>query len=240
MVIRTALMIGLIFVVCPPSRAATVTIRQIVETLAKATLDHPADFSGLDMSDLDLSGIAFKGAHLAGVNLFGSDLRGADLSHTDLRHANLTRVQITATNFAHADMSGVRLFLPGTFSTPTPIPAEAPNFEGAVLSGAHILAKLCWANLAGTDLRGARFDGDGDTMIGPSRSDLTGAKLMHANLAHAHLAALDLEMSDLSHADLTDADLSDADLTGADFTGAAVTGMKLTRARGLDRAKGMP
>lgn len=105
MIIRLTLLALLTVAICPSSYAAPVTIRQIVEALAKATPDHPADFTGFDMTELDLSGIDFKGAKLVDANMFGVDLTGADLSHANLTRANLNRVTIIRANFSHADLT---------------------------------------------------------------------------------------------------------------------------------------
>jgi uncharacterized protein YjbI with pentapeptide repeats len=259
MIIRLTLLALLTLAICPSSYAAPVTIRQIVEALAKATPDHPADFTGFDMTELDLSGIDFKGAKLVDANMFGVDLTGADLSHANLTRANLNRVTIIHANFSHADLTETTMFLPAAFSTLQPIPSEAPNFEGAIFRKAHILAKLCWSNMIGADFTGAEFDGGRNRLHGPARTDLTGARLMHANLPNAKLARMVLEMADLSQANLAGADLnhsvlestkfngakldnvdfSNADLADADMTGASMKGINLTGAEGLDKAKGL-
>jgi uncharacterized protein YjbI with pentapeptide repeats len=176
-----------------------------------------------------------------------------------LTRANLSRVTIIRANFSHADMTETTMFLPAAFSTLEAKPSEAPNFEGTIFRNAHILAKLCWSNMIGADFTGAEFDGGRNRLHGPSRTDLTGARLMHANLPNARLARMVLEMADLSQANLAGADFnhsvlestkfngakldnvdfSNADLADADLTGASMKGINLTGAEGLEKAKGL-
>ncbi len=60
--------------------AAELRLREVVETLFKASPASQPDFSHKDLSSLDLSGLDFKEARLAGANLLGDDLSDANLS----------------------------------------------------------------------------------------------------------------------------------------------------------------
>jgi uncharacterized protein YjbI with pentapeptide repeats len=120
---------------------AELPLREVVETLFKAPASHP-DFAGKNLSFLDLSGLDFKQANLAGADLLGSDLSGANLSYADLKNAKLDRTRLAQANFENADLSGASLYhAVGTLNFETGS-ENAPNFSGANLSGARIMARL--------------------------------------------------------------------------------------------------
>src|SRR5216683_4395444 len=201
------------------ARAADLTVQQISVVLAKASASSPADFSHRDLSYLDLSDLDFKHADLSGANLYGADLSRANLSAVKLAGANLDHTLIIAANFAGADLREVSLLDAVAFSTLEVSTAEAPNFAGASLAGAHIIARLSRANMSGANLAHIHMGAPRNRTIPPTRNALSGC-----NLANASLAGADLGGVDLAFADLTDADLDET---------------VLRRARGLSQAKGI-
>jgi uncharacterized protein YjbI with pentapeptide repeats len=229
--------------------AADLTVQQISIALAKASVSQPVDFSHRDLSYLDLSELDFKHANLSGANLYGTDLSHANLAGARLAGADLDHTLIIATNFAGADLSGVSLRDAEAFSTLEVSPAEAPNFAGANLAGAHIIARLSRSNMSGANLAHMHMGTPRDHTILPLRSALSGCNLANASLIGAELAGLDLSFADLSGADLSHANLARADLAHADLSGADLTGTDLTdadldetvlkRAKGLAAAKGI-
>ncbi len=128
-------------------------------------------------------------------------------------------------------------------------PAEAPDFAGADLSGAHVIARLMRVDLHGANLTHARLGPARDQLKTPFSNDLSGCNLSAAKLAgadlhdvrlpFAKLVGADLSGTDLSGTDLAHADLTGANLTGADLTGADLEGAVLRHARGLSAAKGL-
>ena len=133
---------------------AHVSLKEVSQALADATPAQPADFAGRDLSYLDLSGLDLARANLAGADLHGADLTDANLSRADLAGADLDHTVVIRTDFSAADLSNASLRGLAAYSTLEVSAAEAPNFAGAKLSGAHILARLGRANLHGADLSG--------------------------------------------------------------------------------------
>jgi uncharacterized protein YjbI with pentapeptide repeats len=226
-----------------------VSLKEVSEALAKAVPGHPADFAHRDLSYLDLSGLDFKQANLDGANLNGADLRDADLSGARLEGANLDHSVIIRTNFAGAKLAKASFYGAAAYSTLEILPAEAPNFAGADLTGARIASRLGRANLRGARLVEAHMGIDSREFRTNLQNDLSGCDLTGADLARAdlravrlpfaHLGGADLTGADLSRADLAHADLSGADLTDADLTGANIEGAILSGVQGLERARGM-
>jgi uncharacterized protein YjbI with pentapeptide repeats len=108
-----------------------------------------------------------------------------------------------------------------------------------------IVPDLTMANLAGTDLREANFNGAELSRSDLARTDLTGAFLVKANLFGAILNEAILNRADLNEANLYGANLNRANLNrailngailnGAILNGANLNGANLTRAI-FDRA----
>ncbi len=212
--------------------------------------ENRTPLSGRDLSGLDLSNVDFRGADLSGANLFGAKLVGANLSGANLSGANLDAAWIMRANFKGADLSKASLFGPVVYPGLEVLPAEAPNFENANLSGARIIARLSRVNLRGSNLAGARMGVDmRNQPMGQMRADLSGADLTGADLAgadlnralitFAKLAGASLAKTNLFRADLSGTDLTGADVTGADLTEADLYGTVMKEVRGLAEAVGI-
>jgi uncharacterized protein YjbI with pentapeptide repeats len=231
------------------AQAADLTVQQVSVALAKASPSAPVDFARRDLSYLDLSELDFKRADLTGANLYGTDLSRANLAGVRLAGAKLDHALIIGANFAGADLHDASVLDAVAFSTLEILPGEAPNFAGANLSGARIIARLSRSNMSGANLAHLHMGAPLNRTIPPTRNALSGCNLTNASLAGADLAGIDLAFADLtgadlSHADLTRADLAHANLTGADLTGTDLTDADLDetvlrRARGLTQAKGI-
>src|SRR5438034_4839778 len=63
---------------------APFTREQVLAALARATPQHPADFTGMDLSGLDLAGIDFKRANLTKCRLRSEEHTSELQSHSDL------------------------------------------------------------------------------------------------------------------------------------------------------------
>jgi uncharacterized protein YjbI with pentapeptide repeats len=126
---------------------------------------------------------------------------------------------------------GVEAWNQWTFEHPLRVDLSGADLSEARLDDGY----LCYANLRGTMLGGAKLN----------HAKLLGADLRGAILSDAELFEADLKMTDLrkatlyradpSQADLKDARLSDADLNQADLTGANLNKADLRQAN-LDRA----
>jgi uncharacterized protein YjbI with pentapeptide repeats len=230
---------------------AEMTLRQVVETLFKAPPASRPDFVGKDLSSLDLSGLDFKQARLTGANLLGDDLSDANHSKVDLSGAKLDRTRLARTNFSGANLAGASFFhAVGTLSLEADA-ENAPNFSGANLSRARIMARLSRANMRMANLADARLGPPepGNELKTPQQTDLAGAVFAGANLMRADMQRVNLAFADLTGADLTDADLAGADLSravlrGADLSGANLedadlNGAILTSAHGIDTVRGL-
>lgn len=242
-----------VFALMPlPIQAADFTARQVTEALVRAQhgSQGAANFSGKDLSFLDLAGLDFKKARLAGVNLYGADLSKSSLAGADLAGARLDRANIAQADFANADLKGATLLSVTASQTVEPNPVDAPRFENADLTGAHIAARLDGANFRNAILSEARL-GQLVATWGSYRprailnsADFSGAKLIHADLSKAVLQFTRFRGADLTRANLANCDLTQADLTGADLTGADISGADFDRAiltgvTGLESAEGL-
>jgi uncharacterized protein YjbI with pentapeptide repeats len=221
------------------------------EVLAAASRDRPANLSGQSFESLDLSNLDFKGANLSGANLFGAKLVDCDFSHANLSGAKLDLAWIMRANFTRADLSNSSFLGLVVSSGLDYSPAEAPTFEGANFSGAHIIARLSGFDLRGAKFAGARMGVDmRNQSMGLMRTDFSGADLADSDFSNADLSRALMRFAKLTRAkfngaNLSGADFSGADLTGADMTGADATeadfgGAVLIEARGLDTLKGWP
>ncbi|HEY7687648.1 MAG TPA: pentapeptide repeat-containing protein, partial [Dongiaceae bacterium] len=169
--------------------AADLTVRDVVQRLIKAKNGPPADFAGLDLRYLDLSGLDFSAANLAGANLFGADLTDSNLSGANLAGAMLDRTVIIRTDFSRANMTGVKLRRPAAFTTLQVREDEAPNFEGANLSGAEVFGKLSESNFANANLSGATLRQSRPTeLLTATRTELVDCNFSGANLSNADLS----------------------------------------------------
>jgi uncharacterized protein YjbI with pentapeptide repeats len=229
---RYAVMLLAVFLATGRARGAELPLREVVETLFKAAPASHPDFAGKDLSFLDLSDLDFKQAKLAGANLLGSDVSGANLSSADLKDAKLDRARVSRTNFEKADLSGASLFhAVGTLNLETHSD-NAPNFSGANLSRARIMARLSRADMRGANLADARLGPPegGNELKTPQQTDLSGALLAGANLQRADLSRVNLSFADLTGANLAGANLGGADLSHAVLTGANLAGTNLADA----------
>lgn len=232
------------------SHAAEMPLREVVEILFKAESGSRPDFSGKDLSFLDLSDLDFKGARLIGANLLGANLSGANLALADLRNAKLDRADVAHANFKGSILSGASLYdVVGSLSFDAPA-ASAPNFEGADLSRARIMARLSRTNLRGANLTESRLGppARGNELKTPKQTDLSGAILIGARLRRADLSRTNLVFADLTNADLAEADFGGADLSravliganvaGANFDDTDLNGAVLTGLKGLETVRG--
>ena len=232
------------------AHAADLSARQVVMAVAAGTPGHPADLSGRDLSELDLADVDFRGANLAGANLFGADLTGARFAGADLAGARLDRAIIIRTDFSHANLRGVTMFLPAASSVYGESPAsDAPRFTGTDLTEAHVLGRIGNAGWQGAKFTDAHLDLGHTQFLAGMGSDLSGGRFAGADFSGAVLVRIrlgfaDLRGANLAHADLTEADLRDAKLDGADLSGTVLAGADLRGASwrgavGLDQAVGL-
>jgi len=231
-----------------PARSADMTVREITALLFKAPQASQVNLSGLELSFLDLSGLDFKAAKLAGSNLHGSDLTGANLANADLSRAILDRATIVGTDFSGADLSDTLIRLPHAAGSVAFDRESTPNFFGANLSRARLIARLDGADFRNARLVHANLAPYGDTTQNTltRRSvmiacDFSGAVLEAADLSEAILRFANFENANLSRANLSGADLTMANLSGADLTGATIAnanfdGTVIRRTKGLDGA----
>jgi uncharacterized protein YjbI with pentapeptide repeats len=244
-----SLFFGAALVLAGNAAAASLTLKQVSETLVRAAAGGVPDFSGQDLSYLDLSELDFERARLVDANLYGADLSRANLSGADLSGANLDHAVIIRTNFSNANLSNARLFDTVAYSTLEASPLEAPNFAGAKLTGAQVLARLSGVDMHGADLTRIRMGMARDQLKTPLRDDLSGCNLSAAKLTDADLhevrmafvklADADLSGANLVGADLTHADLTGANLSGADLDGADLDGAMMRHVKGLGEVKGL-
>ena len=126
-----SLFFGAAFALAGNAVAASLTLKQVSETLVKAAAGGLPDFSGQDLSYLDLSELDFERARLVDANLYGADLSRANLSWADLSGANLDHAVITRANFSNANLSNAHLFdtvaLRQACATPLSLWYRSPN-----------------------------------------------------------------------------------------------------------------
>ncbi len=240
---------GLVFLFLSLSgfgEAADLTRAQVVELLARATPERPADLRRKDLKNVDLSGLDLRHA-----DLWGADLRYADLSHTNLAGQNLDLTVMRGTKLVGANLEGASIF--GV------IMIDA-DLSGANLKRTRIVATLDRAKLVGADIEDAYWGADmknqsmGLMRASCNKADFTGANLKNtdfnrvllrfakldgADLENANLYRADLAGASLKHANLEGVDLREAHLENADFTGARTEGIRLDGALGLDSAIGL-
>ena len=234
-----------------PVLAADVSAKQVTELLFRHGAGAGSiDLRAKDLSFLDLAGLDFKAAQLQDSNLYGSDLTAASLKGANLEGAKLDRAVVARTDFSGANLKGATLLSVTAHATLEPNAADAPKFENADLTGAHIAARLDGANFRNANLSGARLGqliatwGSWRPRAILNGADFSGAKLGKSDLSKAVLqftrfVGADLSGANLANCDLTKADLSSANFTGADISGADFDGAILTGATGLDTAAGL-
>lgn len=229
-----------------PAAATTMTIREVLDAVRPkpaSTLGQSfkPNLAGADLGGLDLSGIDFHHADLTGANLFGADLTGANLSGADLTDAVLNRAIIARADFTGAVLVRASLMLVSSFTTVEPSREDAPDFTGADLSGARLLADFSWCKMRGAKLIGVVASPGRDrvayvhhtylTGCDMTGADLTGADLSESRLPKVILTGANLTQARFGRSDLTEADLSGALLRDTDFTLARLTGVKLASVR---------
>src|SRR5262252_3891149 len=89
----------------PIASAAQLAVDDVLQILARAARDRPADLNGKDLSDLDLSNLDFKRANLSDANLFGARLVSSNLEGAKLARANLNGAWLMGADFTGADLS---------------------------------------------------------------------------------------------------------------------------------------
>jgi uncharacterized protein YjbI with pentapeptide repeats len=248
---REIFSVGALLCVVSSTHAADMSVRDIAVALFKARAGAAPDFSRKDLGGLDLAGLDFKGASLVGANLFGANLAGANLNKANLSGARLDRATITGASFIDADLSGASILRPNVFSSLDVAVGELPSFAGAKMAGAHLSGKFDRVSFRGADLRQAFFgakDPRSEELITArvelkacdfTEANLSGADLSHNAAPYAKFVGANLRGANLAHANLMEADFTGADVTDADFTGAVFEGARLTKATGLESAKGL-
>lgn len=231
--------------------AADLTAREVTQMFFEAKGENDVVLSGKDLSFLDLSGLNFKAADLQGSNLHGTVLSESQLQGVNLKGANLDLTTLTRTNFSNANLEGASLLSVAFTTIPEPSPRETPIFTGANLKGAHIYARLDYADFSGADLSNVRFGPepprDARSIVNRpllNGANFSGAKLQGAIarnvlLRFANFSGADLRDADLSYSDLSQADLTNADVSGANFTGTKLYGARLGSVQGLHSVKGL-
>lgn len=237
----------------PVAEGAGLTARDVTAMVFKARPGDTIDFSNSDLRNLDLADVDFKKANLAGADLYGTDLTRSNLSSANLSNTRLDRATIVSANFTGANLSNATILRPTTSSTFEYSVKDAATFAQANLKGARIITFMDGPDFTGADLTDADFSpferrGSQWATVPMSRirsADFTGAKLRRVNFTRAilHFTRFnnaDLRDANFQHADLSSVDFTGADITGADFTGASFYETKLSGARGIDKATGLP
>ena len=168
---------------------APLTREQVLAALARATPQHPADFTGKDLSGLDLAGVDFKRANLTKCRLVRTNLAKAQLSSVTLTDAVATEADFTAANLDVAV-------------------AYRVDLRRAVLRDASVFAVILYdADLSDADLSGAR-------LIGP----MNNAKAQRAKFIKANLGVDPGNQGmGIMRVDASSVNFSGADLTGANL-----------------------
>jgi len=209
----------------------TLTRAQVLERLAHATEQTPADFSGANLSGLDLSGVDFKRANLTGARLVGTNcthaamfavtLNKAIAHDADFSHAVLDVAVMRGADFERAKFRDASLYATIFIGA---------DLTDADLSGARVIGTFENAKLVRARFVGTNFGADpGNQPMG----------VMFTNLTDADLTGADLTDANLRKASLVRANLTGANVTGADVTGANLAAAILTSIRGRDKVKGL-
>ena len=208
--------------------------------------------AGLDLSRLDFTGGDLHGADLSNTNLFAAKFQDANLTGANLSGAEMGITNVIRANLTDANLSGAKMFGLVTSSGMQTSRKEAPIMVRANFSGATVVSRLGFADLAGANFANAHMAADmHNQSMGLMRAefpsaDLTGANfagadmghalLRFANLTNAELAGADLSGADMIGANLAGADLADANLAGADLHDARIASAKgLASVKGLDQ-----
>ncbi|MBW2527962.1 MAG: DUF2169 domain-containing protein [Deltaproteobacteria bacterium] len=222
-----------------------------------------AIFDAADLSDGVLSRARLAGAKLTGAKLDGVDLLEARFGDVDLSGASLSKAtfmngDLSGARFAAADLTQATFLectLDGADFTGANLEktsfiaccGRAVSFrdarfaQGVIVHGSAFSDADCRgavlerANLRGTDLRGARFDGAAMTGADLSDCDVTGGSFDRAVLTGAMLVRTKLDEATLVGVNLMDALASKSSVPGADFGGANLFRADLSRVRGDER-----
>lgn len=204
---------------------------QVLAILARASAEHPADFSGKDLSGLDLSGVDFKRANLSKCRLVRTNFRSARLFSVTLTDADASEADFTAANLdvAVAYRVGLREAVLRDASAFATI-LEGADLSDADLSGFRFLGPMANIKAPRAKFVKANLGVDpGNQSMGLMRVDATGADFSGADFTGASLRKALLVRATFTGATLTDADVTYADLAGA----------LLKDIRGRDRIRGL-
>jgi uncharacterized protein YjbI with pentapeptide repeats len=218
------------------------------------------DLSGMDLSGAVLAGADLSGAKLARADLGKADLSNALLAEVDLSGARLVEALVLEPVLRKVDARGVDLtktvFFRGTLEDVdfgganltsvvfVEVRGERVAFRKATMKGARFVkessfpgadfteAALQGANLRGTILAEARFEGADLRAADLSECDLQGAAMAGVEATDAMLVRADLRGADLSRAVLVQAILQKARVDGARFEGANLFRADMARVRG--------
>jgi uncharacterized protein YjbI with pentapeptide repeats len=208
----------------------------------------PPQFASLsDITGLSLSGRDLRGADLRRARLLNTDLRGASLAGADLREATIAGVDLRpldVTDGSPCSALGQRMRISRNPENGESKSAEDDPFVLANLTPpSETDAVLCWANLRGARLDGARIlDSDlrlarleGATLRGATlvETQLRGAWLHNVDLSLVRALIVDARDAKMPHSRLNRADFADVDLGSADLTGADLTHFRLGGASNL-------
>jgi uncharacterized protein YjbI with pentapeptide repeats/mono/diheme cytochrome c family protein len=206
----------------------------VVAALARATPQHPADFTDKDLSGLDLSGLDLKRANLTKCRLMRTNFRNAQLFSVTLTDAIATEADFTSANLDVAvayrvDLRRAVLRDVSAFATIL----EGADLSDADLSGIRFLGPMTNAKAPRAKFVKANLGVDpGNQSMGLMRVDATAVDFGGADFTGASLRKAVLVRASFAGADLTDADVTYADLAGAILKD--VRGKDSIR--GLDRA----
>jgi len=209
---------------------------------AMAIVKSPnCDLSDKDVGYLDFKGMDLRHCKMVNTSFFGAYLIGANLSGTDMRRAYLNLARLENANLSGANLADATIFQ-AIF--------DKTNFSGANLTNARVIGTLGKVDMSNATIKNGRFGLDiGNQPMGQMKfdsvggnfanADFEGADLNIASFAFGDLTGANLRNTNLHRADLSRANLSGADLTGADLSEAEVDGAIFTKAKGLDKVKGM-
>jgi len=101
-----------------------------------------------------------KKANLWGVNLLGANLRKANISYANLRFADLRYANLQGSDLSFANLRKANLsFADLSYANLQKADLQKANLREANLREADLReADLNWTIIAGTDLRGAKYD----------------------------------------------------------------------------------
>ena len=165
----------------------------------------------------------------ATLNLRGRDLRYARLDRSDLHQSDFTGADLSHASLVGADLRGIALTCSDFNSS---VAGSSNDGDGcaAARSANFARARLDGADMAGADLRDARFENAALGSVILARANLTGADFHGARLDGADISGASLQGADFEAAELRAATLSNAGLEGAVLRQANLEGANLHRA----------